>query len=178
MTSQSATPLASLRFRRALAVLLLLLGSGVQGVGAQDTSARVIGPGTEVRVGLAAEPNLLPHPRRVEWARGTIHDIQPDTLFLSSEAAGLIPIPRLMITDVRESLGIDRWQSGRDVGFSLAVFAALVMSVIQETELADRGLLRSEVGAYATAAAGGFAVGFAIGGIRPFERWRTAWLPE
>jgi hypothetical protein len=181
MSEQPPVPALKIADLTFVIVFLLLIAGGAGQAAAQRVDdARVVGIGTVIRVGLAAEPNLAPYPRTVRWLRGTIHSIRPDTLFLvPTPGTDVIPIPRLMITDIQESLGVNRWVSARQVGFGLAFFNALVIMALQESvEDGKTPPFRSSAVAYSAAAGGGFAVGFLIGAIRPSERWRIGWLPE
>jgi hypothetical protein len=152
-------------------------------VGAQlgRRAVHMVAVGTRVRVEVAeGVPQALRQPPFAAGAQrlqGTVHAISPETLYVAlSNAVGTVAIPRATIRRVEMSLGRpSRRVSAMDVGTAGAVLFALFMPafVVQP----ERRFGSSERAA-AVGAGIGFGMGALFGALRPYERWRIAWIPE
>jgi hypothetical protein len=141
--------------------------------------------GTRVRVGVADRipgvPDRMPgwpFPTSVQRLQGTVRAIAPDTLYVDlSNTVGRLAIPRVMIQGVEMSLGRpSRARSALEVGTAGAVILALLVpSYVVDPDSRWFGSSRR---ATAVGAVVGFSAGALFGLIRPYERWRIAWIPE
>jgi len=141
----------------------------------------MIAVGTRVRVDVVeGVPQVFPQSPFAAVAQrlqGTVRAIAAETLYVDlSNAFGTVAIPRLAIQDVAMSLGRpSRSVSALHVGTISAVLSALVLPafVVQP----ERRFGSSDRAA-AVGGGVGFVVGTLIGALRPYERWRIAWIPE
>jgi hypothetical protein len=154
--------------------------------GQADTGRwRMVEIGSRVRVGVADRIPGVPDrtadglfPIFVQRLQGTVHAIAPETLYLGvSNAAGRVAIPRIMIERVEMSLGRpSRARSALEAGTVGAVALALLVPAYVVDP--DSRWFRSSGRATAAGAVIGLGVGALLGFLRPFERWRVAWIPE
>ncbi|MFN2566439.1 MAG: hypothetical protein ABR499_15695 [Gemmatimonadaceae bacterium] len=152
-------------------------------VGAQlgRRAVPMIGVGTRVRVEVVeGTPQVFPQSpfsAVAQRLQGTVRAIAPETLYVAlSNAAGTVAIPRVAIRRVEMSLGRpSRSASAMQVGTASAVLFALFMPsfVVQP----ERQFGSSERAAVVGAGIG-FGMGALFGALRPYERWRLAWIPE
>jgi hypothetical protein len=172
--------------RLTAATLLAALITPPDLAGQVDTSRwPMVEIGTRVRVGVADRvpgipdrtPNW-PFPRSVQRLQGTVRAIAPDTLYIDlSNTVGRLAIPRLMIHGVEMSLGRpSRARSAVEAGAAGAAILALLVPAF----VVDPGSRWFGSSGRATAAGAGigFSAGVLFGLLRPYERWRTAWIPE
>ncbi len=152
-------------------------------VGAQvgRRAVRMIALGTRVRVEVVqGVPGVFPQSPFAAVAQrlhGTVRAIAPETLYVGlSNAVGTVAIARVAIQRVEMSLGRpSRRVSAMEAGTNGAVLFALFMPafVVQPERRFGSSLRAAAVGAGI-----GFGVGTLIGALRPYERWRSAWIPE
>jgi hypothetical protein len=144
-------------------------------------AVRMIAVGTRVRVQVVeGVPQLLtqsPFAAASQRLQGTVRAIAPETLYIElSNARGTVAIPRLAIQRVEMSLGRpSRRVSAVEVGTAGAVLFALFMPSFV---VAPERRFGSSDRAAAAGAGIGFGVGALFGALRPYERWRIAWIPE
>ena len=163
------------------AVLASLVNPTTVGAQSGRRAVPMIAVGTRVRVGVVeGVPQVFPQSPFAAVAQrlqGTVHAIAPETLYVDlSNAVGTVAIPRVAIQRVEMTLGRpSRSVSAMQVGTISAVLFALVLPsfVVQP----ERRFGSSERAA-AVGAGIGFGVGTLIGALRPYERWRSAWIPE
>ena len=171
-----------------LAALITPLDLGGQlDLGRQGDTVRwpMVEVGTRIRVGVADRvPGVpdrrpdWPFPTRVQRLQGTVRAIARDTLYIDlSNTVGRLAIPRVMIQGVAMSLG--KPERARSALQAAAVGAA-VLALFVPAFVVDPGSHWFGSAGRATAAGAGigFSAGFLFGLIRPYERWRTAWIPE
>jgi hypothetical protein len=143
--------------------------------------APMVAVGTRVRVGVVeGVPQPFPHALYAPVAQtlqGTVHAIASETLYVDlSNAIGTVAIPRIAIESVEMSTGRpSRRVSVLDVGTAGAVLFALFMPSF--VVHAERRFGSSDRAAAAGAGIG-FVAGALLGALRPYERWRFAWIPE
>lgn len=146
---------------------------------------RMVEIGTRVRVGVADRvpgiPDRMPSSpfhASVQRLQGTVRAIAPDTLYVDlANTVGQVAIPRVMIQGVEMSLGRpSRARSALEAGTTGAVILALFLPSF----VVDPGSRWFGSSGRATTAAAviGFSTGALLGLIRPYERWRIAWIPE
>lgn len=152
-------------------------------VGAQvgQRAVHMVDVGTRVRVEVVeGVPQGFPQSPSAAGAQrlqGTVHAIAPETLYVNlANAVGTVAIPRVAIRRVEMSLGRpSRSVSAMQVGTAGAFLFALFMpSFVVQPERR----FGSSARATAAGAGIGFGVGTLIGALRPYERWRIAWIPE
>ena len=156
-------------------------------LGGQVDAARwpMVEIGTRVRVGVADRvpgvPDRMPNwpfPTSVQQLQGTVRAIAPDTLYIDlSNTVGSLAIPRVMIRGVAMSLGKpSRARSALEAGtVGAAILALLVPAYVVDP---DSRWFGSSGRATTAGAVIGFSAGVLFGLIRPYERWRIAWIPE
>lgn len=141
--------------------------------------------GTRIRVGVADRipgvPDRIPNspfPRSVQRLQGTVRAIGPDTLYLDlSNTPSRLAIPRVMIQGVEMSLG--RPSRARSA-LEAATVGAAILALLVPAYVVDPGSRWFGSSGRATAAGAviGFSAGTLFGLLRPYERWRIAWIPE
>ena len=154
-----------------------LIGPSNAGAQPRAPTVYMVDIGARVRVDVTdrfAQSPFSPFAQRVQ---GTVRAIAPDTLYLDlPNTVGTIAIPRIMIQAVATSLGKDsRRASALETGTIAAVIFALVLS--SEPVQSERRF-GSHWYAAAVGAGTGFGAGVLLATLRPYERWRSAWLPE
>jgi hypothetical protein len=152
-------------------------------VGAQlgRRAVPMVAVGTRVRVEVVESvPQVFPQSTSAAAAQrlqGTVRAIAPETLYVNlSNAVGTVAIPRVAIQRVGMSLGRPSRRVGAmEVGTAGAVLFALFMPafVVQPERRFGSSERAAGVGAGI-----GFGVGALLGALRPYERWRIAWIPE
>ena len=160
-----------------ISVVVGLLDSGSAGAQSGRRASLMIGIGARVRIGVAdtaRRPSLAWPAQRLQ---GTVRAIAPETLYLDlANVVGAVAIPREAIQGVAMSMGRpSRRESAMQLGTASAVLFALFMpSFVVQPERRFGSMERA-----AAASAGiGLGLGTLLGALRPYERWRTAWIPE
>ena len=174
---------------RLLLIVLLTALASPAGLHAQSyieaRRVRMVDTGVEVRIGVTLMERRSPilivdgRVRSVvdHRLRGVVRRITPDSLYLEvSDSGAALAIPRALIQGVDLNLGRSRRESALGVAVNLAVLGGLVMSSKLVDE--DRTRYRSDLHAGALGAGVGFGAGAVLGFLFPYERWRTAWIPE
>jgi hypothetical protein len=159
------------------AMVASLVNPGAAGAQSGGRAVEMIGVGTRVQVGvLEGTPRTL-FARPAQTLRGSVRAIAPETLYLDLPSAiRTVAVPREAIVQVRMSLGPpSRGASAMEVGVTAAaIFALLMPDFVAHPEQR----FGSSFGAGAVRAGIGFSAGALFGLLRPYERWRTAWIPE
>jgi hypothetical protein len=137
----------------------------------------MIGVGTRVRVGVVDVISRSPFASKAQRLQGTVRVIAAETLYVDlSNTVGAVAIPREAIQGVEMSLGRpSRSESAAGVGAVSAVLCALFLPSF--VPHADRYFGSGWRGNVASAGIG-FGAGALIGALRPYEHWRTSWIPE
>lgn len=159
-----------------LLVLLLICPWALGAQQFREPRFRMVQVGERVRIGVTDSIAQSPFASASQRLTGTVRGIAPDTLYLElSQAAGPTAIPRARIQGVAISLGRpSRTESAEELGVNGAVLLALLLPWTGDEKRSTASRLRSA----AVGAGVGFAAGALIGLVRPYERWRVAWLPE
>ena len=135
---------------------------------AQGMEWPMVTVGDRVRVQVTAA--VLPSPDarlgRLRRVTGMMRAIAPDTVYLEVSAdEPPVAIPRILIYKVERSLGRTRAGSAGDAALVGGGAGVLLIGFVREQ-------LRFPVWA------AGYAVGALVGAVRPYERWKEAWIPE
>ena len=162
--------------------LIPLLLAGLAWPGPLDAQSfrnpqfRIVQVGERVRIGVTDSIAQSPFASASQRLTGTVLGIAPDTLYLElSQSAGTTAIPRARIQGVSVSLGRpSRVESAEELGVNAAVMLALLLPWTGD----EKRSTASRFGSAAVGAGVGLAAGALIGLVRPYERWRLAWLPE
>lgn len=163
--------------------LTLLLLAGLAWPGTLDAQSsrtprfRMVQVGERVRIGVTDSIAQSPFASASQRLTGTVRGIAPDTLYLElSQSEGTTTaIPRARIQGVSVSLGRpSRAESAEELGVNAAVMLALLLPWTGD----EKRSTASRLGSAAVGAGVGLAAGALIGMVRPYERWRLAWLPE
>ena len=122
------------------------------------------------RVRVAVTDTVLPspdtRPGRLRQVIGTVLGIAPDTIYLQPAPNDPpVAIPRILIYKVEASLGSDRVGSAGDAALIGGGMGALLIGFVREK-------LKMPI------FAAGYALGALVGAVRPYERWKEAWIPE
>jgi hypothetical protein len=128
----------------------------------------MVSVGSRVRVAVADTILTIPHRRvtRVRQLIGTVLSIEPDTIRLeTSPTDPPAAIPRILIYTIELSLGRGRAGSAGDAALIGGGAGVLLVAFVRES-------LKMPI------FAGGYALGALVGAIRPYERWKVAWIPE
>lgn len=173
--------------RRMLLTALLAALISPPDLGGQVDTARwpMVEIGTRIRVGVEDRipgiPDRMPNrpfPTSVQRLQGTVRAIAPDTLYIDlANTVGRLAIPRVMIQGVEMSLGRpSRSRSALEAG----TVGAAILALLVPAYVVDPGSRWFGSSGRATAAGAviGFSAGVLFGLIRPYERWRIAWIPE
>lgn len=128
-----------------------------------------IGPGSLVRLEVGHLVTRAPEPQLTTPYRGHVASFTHDTLYLAA-ADSSVAIPRILITRMELSLGLDReYSAGQGAGYGL-LLGILAGGIGQPHGWRqDRGELFG--------AGIGFLAGYVAGVAFPVERWVFGWLP-
>lgn len=135
---------------------------------AQGLESFMVSVGSRVRLAVTDTVLTTPYARagRLRQVIGTVLGIAPDTIRLQpSPNDPPVAIPRILIYTVEMSLGRGRAGSAGDAALVGGGLGAVLMGFLPE---------KLQMPLFAS----GYVLGALVGAVRPYERWREAWIPE